>query len=156
MGVVIHTLHLVLAGVWLGGVVFTTFVVSPAFKAIKWSEVERVGARSVVGRHYARLANANLGLLLLLATVDGVVRGFGVLFFAEYVLLAVLFGLVGAHGAYFGRKIAELAAAEAEAESAEEAGKFAAQRRALGGVSLRVSQVNLLVSVAIVALAVNG
>lgn len=156
MDVVIHTLHVVLAGVWFGGVVFTTFVVSPAFKAIKWSEVERVGARSVVGRYYARVASANLGLLLLFAAVDGLIRGFGVLFFAEYVLLAVLLGLVGAHGAYFGRKIAGLAAAEAEAESPEEARTFAMQRRALGRVSLRVSQVNLLVSVAIVALAVNG
>ena len=156
MGVVIHTLHVVLAGVWLGGVVFTTFVVSPAFKDIKWSEVERVGARSVVGRYYARVANANLGLLLLFATVDGLTRGFGALFFAEYLLLAALLGLVGAHGAYFGRKIAGLAAAEAQARGTEEARTFAAQRRALGKVSLRVSQVSLLVSVAIVALSVNG
>lgn len=156
MGVVIHTLHVMLAGVWLGGVVFTTFVVSPAFKAMKWSEVERVGARSMVGRHYARVANANLVLLFLLAIVDGVVRGFGVLFFAEYVLLVVLLGLAGAHGAYFGRKIAELAAAEARAESGEEGRSFGDQRRALGKISLRVSYVNLLVSVAIVALAVNG
>lgn len=156
MGVAIHTLHVMLAGVWLGGVVFTTFVVSPAFKAMKWSEVERVGARSVVGRYYARLANANLGLLLLFATVDGVIRGFGAPFFAEYVLLAVLFGLVGAHGVYFGRKIAELAASEKEAESAEEARSFAEQRRILGRISIRVSQVNLLVSIVIVALAVNG
>lgn len=156
MGVVIHTLHVLLAGVWLGGVVFTTGVVSPAFKAMKWGEVERVGARSMVGRYYARVASANLGLLLLFATVDGLIRGFGAVFFAEYVLLAVLLGLVGAHGAYFGRKIAGLAAAEAEAESSEEARTFAERRRALSGVSLRVSQVNLSVSVAIVALAVNG
>ncbi len=156
LGVVIHTLHVALAGVWLGGVVFTTFVVSPAFRAIKWSEVERVGARSVVGRYYARLANANLGLLLLFATVDGVVRGFGPIFFAEYLLLAVLFGLVGAHGAYFGRKIADLAAAEAQAKSAEEARSFSTQRRALGKISFRASQANLLVSVAILALVING
>lgn len=156
MGMVIHTLHVMLAGVWLGGVVFTTFVVSPAFKAIKWSELERVEARSVVGRHYARVANANLGLLLLFAVADGLIRGFGVLFLAEYVLLAVLLGLVAAHGAYFGRKIAGLAAAEAAAASTEEARSFATRRRALGKVSLRVSQVNLLVSAALLALAVNG
>lgn len=156
LDVVIHTLHVMLAGVWLGGVIFTTFVVSPAFKAMKWSEVERVGARSMVGRYYARVANANLVLLLLFAVLDGVVRGFGVLFFVEYVLLAVLLGLVGAHGAYFGRKIAEFAAAEAKAESAEEARSFAQQRRALGKMSLRVSYVNLLVSGVILVLAVNG
>jgi len=156
LGAEIHTLHVMLAGVWLGGVVFTTVVVSPAFKAMKWSEAERVGARSVVGKHYARVAGVNLALLLLFATVDGLVRGFGGVFFVEYVLLAVLFGLAGAHGAYFGRKLAELAGAEREAGSAEEARSFAEQRRVLGRISLRVSQLNLLVSVAIMALAVNA
>lgn len=155
MDTIINTLHVMLAGAWLGGVVFTTFVVSPAFKAMKWSEAERVGVRSMVGRYYARVANANLGLLLLFAIMDGLVLGFGALFFAEYVLLAVLLGLVGAHGAYFGRKIAELATAEAEAGSAEEARSFAERRRKLGRFSLRVSQVNLFVSVAIVVLAIN-
>lgn len=156
LGAAIHTLHVMLAGMWLGGVVFTTAVVSPAFKAMKWSEVERVRARSVVGRHYARVANVNLGLLLLFATVDGVLKGFGSVFFVEYVLLAVLLGLAAAHGAYFGRKLAGLAEAERGTGSAEEARSFAEQRRMLGRISLRVSQLNLLVSVVIMALAVNG
>jgi hypothetical protein len=95
-------------------------------------------------------------LLLLFAIVDGALGGFGVLFFVEYVLLAVLLGLAGVHGAYFGRKIAELAAAEAGAGSAGEAKSFAEQWRALGRVSLMVSRLDLLVSVAIVALAVNA
>jgi hypothetical protein len=98
----------------------------------------------------------NLALLLVFAVVDGVVRGLGIALFAEYVLLVVLIGLVGAQGAYFGRKIAELAAAEEAVESTEEARSFAEQRRALGRFSLRVSQVDLLISVAIVALAVNA
>lgn len=156
MGVVIHTLHVMLAGVWLGGVVFTTFVVSSAFKAMKWSEVERVGARSMVGRYYARVANANLGFLLLFAIVDGALTGFGGMFFAEYVLLVVLLGLAGAHGAYFGRKIAELAAAETKAESDGEARSFGERRRAVGRMSLRVSYVNLMVSLVIMVLAVNA
>lgn len=33
MGGILHTIHVVLAGVWLGGLVFTTAVVSPAFYA---------------------------------------------------------------------------------------------------------------------------
>lgn len=155
-GAVIHTLHVILAGAWLGGVVFTTAVVSPAFKAMKWSEAERVGARSVIGKRYARVGGANLALLLVFATVDGLVKGFGVVFFVEYVLLAVLFGLVAAHGAYFGRKLAELAVAERSAGSAEEARGFAEQRKALGRVSLWVSRSDLLVSTAILALAING
>jgi uncharacterized membrane protein len=156
METLVHTLHVMLAGAWLGGVVFTTFVVSPAFKAMKWSEPERVGVRSMVGRYYARVANVNLGLLLLFAVLDGLVLGCGVLFVIEYALLVVLLGLVGAHGAYFGRRIAELATAEAEAGSSEEARSFAGQRRKLGAFSSRLSQVNLLVSVAVVVLAING
>ena len=156
MGVVVHTMHVVVAGVWLGGVVFTTAVVSPAFKAMKWGEAERVGARSVVGRRYARVAVVNLGLLLPLAALDGLLEGFGAVFLGEYVLLAVLFGLVGAHGAYFGRRLARLAEAERGVGSAEEAGSYAERRRALRGVSLWVSRLNLLVSVAVVALATNG
>jgi hypothetical protein len=33
MSTLVHTLHVILAGAWLGGVVFTTAVVSPAFIA---------------------------------------------------------------------------------------------------------------------------
>lgn len=156
MGVAVHTLHVMLAGVWLGTVVFTTAVVSPAFKAMKWGEAERVGARSVVGKRYARVGGGLLALLLLFATVDGVLRGFGAVFFAEYVLLAVLFGLVGTHGAYFGRRLAGLAEAERSAENPEEAATLAEQRWALGRVSVWVSRLDLLVSAAVVALAVNG
>ena len=65
MSAIAHTLHTLLAGTWLGGVVFTTFVVSPASKAIKWGEVERVGVRAVIGRRYARVGSVNLGLLVL-------------------------------------------------------------------------------------------
>lgn len=140
----------------MGTVVFTTAVVSPAFKAMKWTEPERVGARSVVGRHYSRVAGANLASLLVFATLDGVLRGFGPVFFAEYLLLAVLFGLAGAHGAYFGRKLSALAEAERLAGSAEEANSFALQRRALGRISLWVSRLNLLVSVVVAVLAVNS
>ena len=77
LGVVIHTLHVMLAGGWLGWVAFTTFVVSPAFKAMKWSEVERVRARSMVGRYFARVGGWNLGLLLLFAIADGALGGLG-------------------------------------------------------------------------------
>jgi len=39
---VVHTIHVLLAGAWLGGVLFTTFVVSPALKPMKWGEAQRV------------------------------------------------------------------------------------------------------------------
>ena len=67
MDTVIHTLHVVSAGVWLGGVIFTTAVISPALKAMKWSKAERVLVRSKIGKHYARVGSINLALLALFA-----------------------------------------------------------------------------------------
>ncbi len=155
MGAVVHTLHVLLAGTWLGGVVFTTMVVSPAFKAMKWSEAERVGVRSAVGRQYAKVGAINLVLLAVFAVLDGLFRGFGPVFYVEYGLLVVLFALVGVHGAYFGRRLAELADAERRAESTEEARRFAGRRRGLQRTSFKTSMLDLAASVAVVALAVN-
>lgn len=152
----LHTPHVVLAGVWLGRVVFTTLVVSPALKAMKWPESERVLVRSAIGKQYARVGSANLGLLLIFALLDGLAAGFGAAFYAGYVLLGVVFGLVAAHGAYFGRRLASLAEAEKGAENPEAARALAERRRALGRLSARVSLVNLLVSAAILVLAVNA
>jgi uncharacterized membrane protein len=148
---IVHVVHVMLAGVWLGGVVFTTAVVSPALKAMKWSEAERVGVRSAIGRQYARVGSANLALLLLFAVLDGTLSGFGTLFYAEYFSLLLLFGLVAAHGAYFGRRLARLA--EKETRNAGAAKSLSEQRRSLQRLSLRVSQLNLLASVVVMVLA---
>lgn len=156
MNAIIHTLHVLLAGVWLGGVIFTTAVVSPALKAMKWKEAERVEARSVIGGYYAQLGIVNLVLLMVLALLNGLTAGFGVLFYIEYALLLVLFGLVAAHGAYFGRKLTSLARAEREAESPEETASFAGQRRALQRISGRISMLDIVVSVLVMVLAINA
>ena len=108
---IVHTLHVVLAGAWLGGVVFTTTVVSPALKLMGWDEAERARLRTVIGRQYARVGTANLVLLLVFALLEGAFSGFGPALYSEYALLAVLFGLVASHGAYFGRRLVELAEA---------------------------------------------
>jgi uncharacterized membrane protein len=152
---IIHAAHAVLAGVWLGGVLFTTAILSPALKAMKWSEPERVLVRSKIGKQYARVGSANLALLALFALLDGLVAGFGAALYAEYVLIAVLVGLVAAHGAYFGRGIKRLAEAERSAGSEEEVRALAERRRELQRVSLRVSWADLLVSLAVAALAVG-
>jgi uncharacterized membrane protein len=146
VNVAVHTLHVILAGVWLGGVVFTTAVVSPALKAMKWTETERVRVRSVIGKQYARVGTV----------LDGLLKGFGAILYVEYVLLAVVFGLVAAHGAYFGRRLVGLAEVEQRAGSAEEARSLAEKRHALQRLSLGVSQLNLLLSVIVVILAVNS
>jgi uncharacterized membrane protein len=153
---IIHTLHVALAGVWLGGVVFTTAVVSPALKAMKWSDVERVGMRSIIGKHYTQVGSANLALLALFAVLDGVAADFGVAFYVEYALLVVLFVLVAAHGAYFGRRLVRLAEAEKRAGSEGEARAFAEERRNLQTLSLWISWADILVSVVVAVLAVNA
>ena len=151
MSAAIHAVHAVLAGVWLGGVIFTTAVVSPALKSMKWSEPERILVRSKIGEQYARVGGANLTLLALFALMEGLVAGFGAALYAEYVLLAVLIGLVAVHGAYFGRRLKELA--QRPAASEEEGPALTKRRRALQRVSLRVSWANLLVSLAVAVLA---
>lgn len=154
MGVAIHILHVLLAGIWLGGLVFTTSVVSPALKAMKWSDSERIAVRSVIGRQYAKVGNINLALLLIFSVLDGLTSGFGVLFYTEYVFLAVLFGMVAVHGAYLGKQLAGLAAAERETTDTATAENFAQKRHALQRVSFRLSMLNILVSLAVATLAV--
>ena len=155
LGGIFHVAHVVLAGVWLGGLVFTTAVVSPAFGAMKWSEAERVAVRSAVGRQYARIGSVNLVLLALFAFLNGAFVGFGARFYTEYALLLLLSGLAAAHGAYLGRRLAELARAEREASS-EEARPLAERRRSLQRISLRVSHLNLLVSAVVLVLAIGA
>jgi uncharacterized membrane protein len=153
LSAVVNVMHVVLAGVWLGGVIFTTAVVSPALKAMKWDEPERVLVRSKIGEQYAKVGSTNLALLVLFALLDGIVGGFGAALYAEYVLLVVLIGLVGAHGAYFGRRLRELAEAEWPTRSEEEVSILAERRRELQKVSRRVSWVDLVVSLVVAVLA---
>jgi uncharacterized membrane protein len=150
---IIHTLHVILAGTWLGGVVFTTTVVSPALKSMGWDEAEQARVRSVIGRQYAKVGTANLALLLVFALLEGVLSGFGSTLYSEYALLAVLFGLVASHGAYFGRRLVELAKARKVAEDSEKARILALRRRKLQRLSFGISMLNVLVSTAIVILA---
>ena len=49
LDVIAHTLHVILAGAWLGGIIFTTTVVSPALKSVGWDEAEQARVRSVIG-----------------------------------------------------------------------------------------------------------
>ena len=153
MGALVHVLHVVLAGVWLGGLVFTTFVVSPALKTMRWSEFERVEVRSQIGGYYSRLAVPNLAALFVFAVLDGAFSGFGAVLYAELALVVALFGLSAAHGAYFGSRMRRLAEAERGAGE-EEARSLGRERRSLQRLSLRLSWSNLLFSFAVAALAV--
>ncbi len=148
-----HTLHVILAGTWLGGVVFTTTVVSPALKSMGWNEAEQARVRSVIGRQYAKVGTANLVLLLVFALLEGALSGFGPALYFEYALLAVLFGLVASHGAYFGRRLVELAEARKAAGDSDEAQMLALRRRRLQRLSFGISMLNIVISAAVMILA---
>ena len=148
-----HTLHVISAGAWLGGVVFTTTVVSPALKSMGWDEAERARVRSVIGHQYAKVGTANLVLLVVLALLEGALSGFGLALYSEYALLVVLFGLVASHGAYFGRRLVALAEARKEAGNSEKAQMLAFRRRRLQRLSFRISMLNILISAAVMILA---
>ena len=151
---IVHTLHAILAGTWLGGVVFTTTVVSPALKSMGWDEAERARVRSVIGRQYAKVGTANLVLLLVFALLEGALSGFGTALYSEFALLAVLFGLVASHGAYFGRRLMELAEARKVAGNSEKARTLALRRRRLQRLSFGISMLNILISAVVVILAI--
>ena len=153
LGAIAHTLHVILAGAWLGGVVFTTTVVSPALKSMGWDEAEQARVRSVIGRQYAKVGTANLALLLVFALLEGTLSGFGLALYSEYALLAVLFGLVASHGVYFGRRLVELAKARKEAGDSEKARMLALRRRRLQRLSFGISMLNVLMSAAVAILA---
>jgi uncharacterized membrane protein len=150
---IVHTLHVILAGAWLGGVVFTTTVVSPALKSMGWDEAEQARVRSVIGRQYAKVGTANLVLLLVFALLEGTLSGFGPTFYFEYVLLAVLFVLVASHGAYCARRLVELAEARKEAGESEKALMLALRRRRLQRLSFGISLLNILLSTVVMILA---
>ena len=153
LGAIVHTLHVILAGAWLGGVIFTTTVVSPALKSMGWDEAEQARVRSVIGHQYAKVGTANLVLLMVLALLEGALSGFGLALYSEYALLVVLFGLVASHGAYFGRRLVELAEARKEAEDSDKAQMLALRRRRLQRLSFRISMLNILISTVVMILA---
>jgi uncharacterized membrane protein len=153
LGAIAHTLHVILAAAWLGGVVFTTTVVSPALKSMGWDEADQSRVRSVIGRQYAKVGTANLVLLLVFALLEGALSGFGPALYFEYALLAVLFGLVASHGAHFGRRLVELAEARKAAGNSEKAQMLAFRRRRLQRLSFSISILNILISAAVMILA---
>lgn len=91
------SLNILLAGIWAGMYLFTTFVVSPAFARLPWTPDERRAARSLVGRQYARV-NAVLSLLLLASiAARGLVGGWHLALTAQALLWLLILALVAYH-----------------------------------------------------------
>lgn len=60
----LNVLEGLIAGVWLGRYLFTTFVVSPTLEPLPLGDAERICTRSRIGRRYGTLA----GPLLLVCS----------------------------------------------------------------------------------------
>jgi len=125
-----------IAGVWLGGYLFTTFVVSPALKSLPLGDAERVRTRSTIGRRYGKLA----GPLLLAWFAVLLLQGLEGWTLARLGLLGVLAVAVGAHGYLVGSRMQALA--EREAVDSTVAG----DRAALQHLSARITPVSLVAS----------
>lgn len=137
-------LEALLAGVWLGGYLFTTFVVTPALKSLPLRDAERIRTRSVIGRRYGRLAAPLLLIWLGVLFMEGWLQGFEPWTFVRLGLLAVLAGTVGVHGAYVGRRLDALAAREVAGEAGAAAVRVSLQR-----LSARLTPVSLAASLAL-------
>lgn len=140
---VVHTVHLLAAGIWLGGLVFTTTVVSPAFKSMTWTPEERTAVRSAVGRQYAKVANVNLAVLLIAAIIDAVSRHWAAASLLEIVLVVVILILAGLHGLVFAPRLAAAAREQRHDDRAR-----------LLRLSISISMLNLLLSVIVMVLAI--
>lgn len=143
---VVHTLRTVAAGCWLGGICFTSAVVSPALAALYPDESGRVEVRAAIGRHYAPVAGVNLAALLPLTLWDCWRGDFSRRFAAEGLLVLGVLGLAAGHGVYFGPRLARLAALERATTDAASASALAGRRRALQARSVQLSRLNALLS----------
>jgi uncharacterized membrane protein len=139
----IHIVHVLAVGIWLGGLVFTTTVVSPAFKRMQWTPPERVAVRSEVGRQYSKVARFNLAVLLLAALCDGAVRGWRTPAGIEIALIVLVLVLSELHARVFAPRLGQAA----------RSGNETARRQALR-VSISISMLNLALSAAVAVLAI--
>jgi uncharacterized membrane protein len=137
----LHAVHVLAAGIWVGGLVFTTAVVSPAFKRMDWSPAERIAVRSAVGRQYARVAVLNLVVLFIAALADWLPSGLGMVALAELGLIVLILFLSGLHGRVFAPRLAQAAR---EPQSVD---NLRLQRVSVGG-----SMLNLILSMIVVVL----
>ena len=137
---IIHTIHLLAAGIWLGGLVFTASVVSPAFKRMNWAPTERIAVRSEVGRQYSKIARVNLVILLLAAILDASARNVW-----EIALIVLVMALSEMHALVFAPRLGVAA----------RSGDELARKKALR-VSISVSMINLLFSFVIAVLAIGS
>jgi uncharacterized membrane protein len=141
--VIVHIVHVLAAGIWLGGLVFTTIVVSPAFKAMPWTPAERIAVRSAVGRQYTKVANPDLILLVIFAIADTALRGS--MTRAIEIFLAIIVAILAVlHGLVFAPRLGAAARENRHDDRAK-----------LLRLSMGISMLNLLLSFVVMILAIG-
>jgi uncharacterized membrane protein len=139
----LHAVHILAAGIWLGGLVFTTFVVSPAFRRMSWTPAERFAVRSEVGRQYTRVARVNLMALLAAMLADWTMRGWSTPGQAELASIGLILILSELHARVFAPRLGRAVL------SGDETARAAALR-----VIIKVSMMTLLLSLLVAVLAI--
>ncbi len=147
-------LHLLAAIFWVGGQIFLIAVVLPVLRQSLPTE-ERAHFAGKIGRRFALPSALALGLLLVTGPLNAMAHGlswaivwhteWGHVLLVKVTLVLAVLALTAAHGAYYGRKLEQLA---------RSAGTDAAVlRQRLQRHSVRLSAVNLGLNLAIVGLA---
>jgi uncharacterized membrane protein len=130
--------EILLAGIWIGSYLFTTFIVSPALNSLPISAAERITVRSAIGRRYGRLSVPLLLIWLVLLLWQGP-AGWTLV---RLLLLILLTAIIALHGYIFGSRMQLLAAREQAGEDS------AVQERArLQKLSARITPLSLVLSV---------
>lgn len=136
----LNVLEGLIAGVWLGAYLFTTFVISPALKSLPLSDSERIRTRSTIGRRYGKLA----GPVLFIWLVVLFLQGFEAWTLTRLALLVVLAVTVGVHGYIIGSRMQALADREVIEEKAM--ARVARDSTALQRLSARITPISLVAS----------
>lgn len=149
-------LHLMAAIFWVGGQLFLVTVVLPVFRR-HLAPNERSRLAGQLGRRFALLSSGPLAVLIATGMANAALHGvsaqilrrtaWGRVLVAKAIIVLAVMVVTVVHARYYGPTLEALAAATAGDRGAD------ARRRRLQRQSLRLSAVNLVLNVGVVALA---
>ncbi|HEY8741795.1 MAG TPA: DUF4149 domain-containing protein [Chloroflexota bacterium] len=154
--ILVRWLHLMAAIFWVGGQLFLVAIVLPVFhRQLAPNEQSRLAGQ--LGRRFALLSGGTLAVLIVTGMVNAALHGvsasilqdsaWGHVLIAKAILVLAVMVVTVVHGGYYGRTLEALAAAPVGDNRA------ALRRRQLQRHSVRLSAVNLMLNLGVVALA---
>lgn len=138
----VHVIHLLSAGIWLGGLVFVLVVLLPALRRMSPTIEERIKVRAAIGPLYIIVSRINLVILLFSAVLDTFFRGWRVNSIIEIALIIVVFVLSETLGTIGARLIEAVRDERAE------------DRKSMVRMAAGISSVSLLLSFILMILAI--